>query len=77
MFCSLFNIKKINFFLKKRPTNYNPNSFWIATIQDRSKISSANAIRPFGSFNFSNAIDIDNMLVKNSKINATFLIINE
>ena len=75
MFYSLINIKKINFF-EKRPTDYNPNSFWTVTVQDWSKTSPPNAYRPLGSLNFSNVIDIDNFLVINSKINSAILIIN-
>ena len=77
MFCYLINKKKINFFFKKRPTDYNPNYFWIVTVQDWSKTSPANAVCPFRTPNFSNVIDIDILLVKKSKINAAFLIINE
>ena len=77
MFCSLVNIKKVDFFLKKRPTDYNPNFFWIVTVQDWYKTSPANAIRPLETLDFSNVIDLDNLLDKKSKINAAFLIINE
>ena len=51
MFCYLF-IKKIKFFLKKTPTDYNPNYFWTLTVQDWSKISPNNAVRPLRTLNF-------------------------
>ena len=38
MFCSLINIKKIKF-SKKRPKDYNPNSFWTVTVQDCPKLA--------------------------------------
>ena len=75
MFCSLIIIKKIN--LKKRPTDYNLISFWILAVKDWSETRPINAYRPLGALNFSNVIDRDNMLVKNSNINSAFLIINE
>ena len=74
MFSSLLNIKR-SFSL--RPTDFNPNTFWIVTVQDWSKTSPANAYRPLGTLNFVNLIDIENLLVKNSIINSSFLIINE
>ena len=61
MFCYLINIK-YHFF-------YNRNSFWIVTIHDRSKTSPVNAYGSLGKLKFSNVIDIDNLLVKNSKRN--------
>ena len=76
MFCYLINIKKIEFFFKK-PTNDNPNYFWIAMVQDWYRISPANADCLIGMFNIWNIIDIDILLVKKSKIKAAFLIINE
>ena len=77
MLCSLVNIKKVDFFLKKRPTDYNPKFFWIVTVQDWSKTSPANAIRPLETLDFSNVVDLDNLLDKKSKTYAAFLIINE
>ena len=55
----------------------NPNYFWIVTIQDWYKTSPANNDCPLRKFNLSNVIDIDILLVKKSKTNAAFLIINE
>ena len=75
--CFLINVKKIDFFLKKRQADYNPNHFWIIPVQDWSKISPANAVCPLGTLNYSNVLDIDILLVKNSKKDAAFLIINE
>ena len=65
MFCSLL-LKKVHF-SKKRPTDCNPNSFRIVTVQDWPKISPANAYCPLGTIDFSNIVDIDNLLVENSK----------
>ena len=65
MFCSLINLKKIKFFLKKRRTVCNPNSFWILTVQDRSKTAPASAVLPLETLEFSNVIDTDSLLVKN------------
>ena len=78
MFCYLINIKKIEFFNKK-PTDENPNYFWIVTVQDWHWTSPANVECPLGIFNFCNVIniDLDNLFVKKSKVNAAFLIINE
>ena len=76
MFCSLL-IKKGPFLKKKRPTGYNPNYFWVVTVQDWPKTSPANAYRPLVTIDFSNVVDIDNLLVVNSKKNSAFLIINE
>ena len=45
MFGFLINLKKVD--LNKRPTDYNPNAFWILTVQDWAKTSPANAVRPF------------------------------
>ena len=56
----------------KKPTDDNPNYFWIVTVQDWYKTSPANADCPLGLFNFWNVIDIDNLLVKKSKMNAGF-----
>ena len=52
-------------FFKKRPTDCNPNSFWIVTVQDWPKTSSANVYCPLGTIDFSNIVD--NLLVENSK----------
>ena len=68
MFCSL---------LLKKPTDYNPNSFWIVTVQDWPKTSPTNTNCPLGTIDFSNVVDIDNLLVENSKLISAFLIINE
>ena len=76
MFCCLINIKKIEFFYKK-PSDDNPSYFWIVTVQGWYRTSPANADCPSGIFIFWNVIDIDYLLVKKSKINAAFLIINE
>ena len=76
MYCYLFNKKRSNIFYKK-PTDDNPNFFWIVTVQDWYRISFANADCPLGMFNIWNVIDIDIFLVKKSKISAAFLIINE
>ena len=45
MFCSLL-------LEKKRPTDYNPNSFWIVTVQDCPKTSPAKAYCPLGTADF-------------------------
>ena len=58
-------------------TDYNPNCFWIVTVQSWFKISPANAYHPIGTLNFSYVTDTDNLLVKNSKISSAVLIINE
>ena len=55
----------------------NPNFLRILTVQFGYKTSPANNYCPLGIFNYSNVIDIDILLVKKSKINAAFLIINE
>ena len=68
MFCYLINIKNINrIFFYKKPTDDNPNYFWIVTVQDWYKISPINADCPIRIFNFWNIIDIDILLVKKSK----------
>ena len=69
-------MKKIEFFYNK-PTDNNPNYFWIVTVQDWYRISPANVDFPLGIFNFLNVIDIDIFLVKKSKITDAFLIVNE
>ena len=76
LFFSLYKKRSI-FFLKKGTTDYNPNAFWIDTVQDWSKTNPVKVIRPLRTFNFSNVIDIDNLLIKKSKINVAFLMINE
>ena len=45
-------------------------------MQDWSKTSLANVYCPLGTLNFSNVIDMDNLLFKNSKTNYAFLIMN-
>ena len=75
MFCYLINKKRSIF--NKKPTDDNPNYFWIVTVQDWYTTSPANANRPVEMFNFWTVIDIDILLVKKSKRNATFLKINE
>ena len=74
MFCYLNNIKK---FLNIKPTDDNPNYFWIVTVQDWHRTSSADADCLLGIFNFWNVIDFDVLFFKKSKTNAAFLIINE
>ena len=73
MFCSLL-LKKVK---KKRQNDYNPKSYWIVTVQDWPKTNPAKFYCPLGSIDFSNVVDIDNLLVENSKIISAFLIINE
>ena len=63
MFCYLINIEQIEFF--KKPTDDNPNYFWIVMVKDWYRTSPANADCPLGIFNFWNIIDIDILLVKN------------
>ena len=67
MFCPLLFKKKSFFFKKKRPTDYNPIFFWTVTVQEWPKTSPANTYCPLGTINFSNVVDIDNLLVENSK----------
>ena len=55
------------FFQKKRPTDCNPKSFCMVTVQYWPKTSPANAYCPLGTIDFSNIVDIDNLLVENSK----------
>ena len=76
MFCYLINIKKIEFFNRK-PTDDNPNYFWIVTVQYWYRTSPANVDSPLGIFKFSNVLDIDILFVKKSKANAAFLIVNQ
>ena len=77
MFCYLINIKKNRIFFNKKPTDDNPNFFWIVTVQNWYRTSSANVSFLLGIFNSWNVIDIDVLFVKKSKVNAAFLIINE
>ena len=77
MFCYLINIKKVEFFFNRKPTDDNPTCFWIVTVQDLYRTSPVYADCLLGIFNFWYIIDIDIFLVKKSKINAAFLIINE
>ena len=49
-------------------TDYNPNSFWIVTVQDWPKTRPANAYCPSGTIEFSNVVHIDNLLVENSPV---------
>ena len=77
MFCYLINIKKIEFFIYKKPTDDNPNYFCIVTVQDWYRTSPANVDCQLGIFNFWNVFDIDILFVKKSKVNAAFSIINE
>ena len=77
MFCYLINIKKIEFFFIKNRLTTIRIIFWIVTVQDWYRTGPAKAACPLGIFNIWNLIDIDILLVKKSKINAAFLIINE
>ena len=47
----------------------------IVTVRDWIKTSPAIAVRPYIDSIVSNALDLDNLLVKRSKLNAAFLII--
>ena len=77
MFCYLIKTKKVQFFFYKKPTDNNPNYFWIVTVKDWYRTSPAKADCRLGIFNFWKVIDIDILLVKKSKNNAAILIINE
>ena len=77
MFCYLINIKKIEDFFYKKPTDDNPNFFLIVTVQDWYRTRPVNGDCALGIFNFWNVIGIDICLVEKSKINAAFLKINE
>ena len=77
MFCYLIIIKKDQIFFYKKPTDDNPNYFWTVTVQDWYKTSPANVDCPLGILGFWNVIDRDILLVRESKINPSFLIINE
>ena len=54
-------------FLKKRPTDYNPNYFLDCNSPDCSKTISAKSVCPLGKPNSSNVIDLDFLLVKKQK----------
>ena len=64
MLCYLINIKKIEFFFHKKPTDDNPIHFWIVTVQDWYRTSPANSDCPLEILNFWNIFDIDILLVK-------------
>ena len=49
--------------------------FWIVTVQDWTETSLAVAIHPLRTLNVSNVIELDNLLIKRSKISAAFSII--
>ena len=55
IFYYLINIKDRIFFYKK-PSDDNPNCFWIATVQDWHRISPANFDCPLGIFYFNSLI---------------------
>ena len=65
MFCSLL-LKKKPFF-KKKDQLITTRFFWIVTVQEWLKTSPANTFCPLGTIDFSNVVDIDNLLVENSK----------
>ena len=65
MVCSLLLKKGV--FSKKRPTDCTPNSFWFVTVHDWPKTSPASAFCPLGTIDFLDIVDIDNLLVENSK----------
>ena len=67
MFCYLINIKKIEFFFYKKPTDDNRNYFWIETVLEWYRTSSANIDCPLEIFSFWNAIDTDILFVKKVK----------
>ena len=64
MFLSLLYV-----LVKKRPTDCNPNSFWTVTVQGWPKTSPANTYCPLGTIDLLNIVDIDSLLVENSKKN--------
>ena len=43
MFCYLINIRKIEVFFNKKPTDDNPKYFWIETVQNWYRTSPAKA----------------------------------
>ena len=65
MFCSLL-LKKRSFF-KKKDRLISTRFFWIVTVQEWPKTIPANAYCPLGTIDFSNIVDIDNLLVENLK----------
>ena len=65
MFCSLLLKKGI--FFKKKTDWLQPDFFWTVTVQEWPKTSPANTCYPLGTIDFSNVVDIDNLLVENSK----------
>ena len=65
MFCSLL-LKKVYFF-KKKDRLITTRIFWIVTVQEWPKTNPANTYCPLGTTDFSNVVDIDNLLVENSK----------
>ena len=70
MFCSLL-LKKCLFFSKKDRL-ITTRFFWTVTVQERPKTRPANAYCPLGTIDFLKIVDIDNLLVENSKINSAF-----
>ena len=64
MFCSL--LLKI-FFLKKKDRLITTRFFWIVTVQEWPKTFPANTYCPLGTIDFWNVVDVDNLLVENSK----------
>ena len=73
MFGSL--IIKIRIFSKKTRLIAIRTLFWIVTVHDGLKTNPANAYCLLGTIDFSNIVDIDNLLVE--KKNSAILIINE
>ena len=63
-------MKKTEFFFIKKPTDDNPNFFWIVMVQDWYRTSPANVDFQLWIFNFWNVIDIDILFDKKSKVNA-------
>ena len=57
----------MSFFLKKDRLITTRFFFWILTVQEWPKTIPANAYCPLGTIDFSNVVDIDNLLVENSK----------
>ena len=77
IFCYLIIVEEIEFFLIKKTDCLQSELFWIIPVQDWSKTDPANAVFSLRTLNCSNVIHIDFLLVKKSKIDAAFLIINE
>ena len=67
MFCFVINVEMIDFFYIKRPTDYNPNYFWMIPVEDWSKTTPATVLRLLETLNYSNVLDIDVLLVKKLK----------